>query len=100
MSERKTGKKKKRRSYVDEYFAAVLNFSTIGLGYLIIKDKKRFVQVLITQIALLILAGPAMLLGTWASTLLWMIYLGIAAWTIYDVFVTARAINEHIDSRR
>lgn len=101
MSEQKgTVKKKKKRNYVDEYFAAFLNFSTIGLGYLVIKDKKRFLWIMGIQIALLIIAGPIMYFGTWARTLLWLIYLGIAGWSVYDVFVSARAINEHINSRR
>lgn len=102
MSEQKTvtKKKKRKRNYVDEYFAAFLNFSTLGLGYLVIKDKKRFFWIMGIQIALLIIAGPIMLIGAWARTLIWLIYLGIAGWSIYDVFTTARAINEHINSRR
>jgi len=101
MSEQKTTvKKKKKRNYVDEYFAAFLNFTTIGLGYLVIKDKKRFLQVMCTQIGLLIVAGPIMLLAAWLRTFVWLIYLGITVWSIYDVFVSAKAINEHINSRR
>lgn len=83
----------------DVMLTAVLSLLGIGLGQIYVGDKRKGFIIMITQVALAILAGPAMFVGKTLPVIMYIFIFGIGVWAIYDAISTAKLVNEYLEQR-
>lgn len=82
----------------DLFLGVILCVPMLGLGHFYAGDKQRGMILLGVQLLLQLLAGIAMFFSSLMPTLIYMVYIGVGIWALYDTVQTIKLVNSNISN--